>query len=86
VDGVYEHDSWTVALNKTSRKHQSDSSCFHSPAEHDKCNPSGELRSLSLIACLYGRTHCNIIYVEFQRVFMSYDTRNLLKFNLAHKT
>jgi hypothetical protein len=54
--------------------------------EHNKGNPSGELRKISLIACLYGRTRCSILYVELQRVYMSHGTLNLLKFNRLYKT
>jgi hypothetical protein len=76
---VYEHDSWTVALKKTFRNVRSCSSWSHSLVEHNKGNPLGELRKVSLIACLYGMTHCNILYVKFQRVSMSQSTLNLLK-------
>jgi hypothetical protein len=51
-------------------------SWFHSPVEHNKDNLSGELRRISLIACLYGRTLYNILYVEFQRISMSHGTLN----------
>jgi hypothetical protein len=66
----------TDPLMKTSRKAQSCSSCSHSPVKHDKCNILDELRRLSFIACLCWRHHCNILYVEFQRVSMSHDTLN----------
>jgi hypothetical protein len=67
---VYEHDGLMVALKKTSKKIRIFSSCSHSPAEHDKCSHSGELRKLSLIVYLYGRHRCNILYIEFQHVSM----------------
>jgi hypothetical protein len=86
VDGVYEHDSWTVALKKTFRNVRSCSSWSHSHVEHNKSKPSGELRKVSLIACLYGKTRRNILYVEFQRVSMSHNTTNLLKFNRPYQT
>jgi hypothetical protein len=82
---MYEHDSLAVELKKISKKARNYSSYSHSPAEHDKCNLSDELYRLSFIVCLYGRHYCNILYVEFQHIFMSHIILNILKFNVTHK-